>query len=49
MTTLAEEALKSVVDLIPLKDVYMQFLLWINDDFDDDLLMDAMECLLGEL
>ena len=27
----------------PLKDIYMTFLLWLNEDFDDDLLQDAME------
>ena len=27
------------------KDAYMQLLLHLNDDFDDDLLMDAMSLL----
>ena len=28
-----------------IKDVYMGLLLWLNEDFDDDLLCDAMDLL----
>jgi hypothetical protein len=35
-----------VKDNYILKDIYMMFLLHINDDFDDDLLLDAMELLV---
>ena len=29
-----------------MKDIYMQLLLWLDDDFDDDLLLDAINCLV---
>ena len=32
----------------PRKDIYMTFLLHLEDNFDDDLLMDAMELLTSE-
>ena len=38
----------NVQELTMLKDVYMSFLLEINEDFDDDLLYDAI-CLLSEI
>jgi hypothetical protein len=31
--------------LCEMKDIYMSWLMEINDDFDDDLLMDVMELL----
>jgi hypothetical protein len=37
----AEIALKKMTPA-PLKDLYMTFLLSLNDDFDDDLLQDAI-------
>ena len=37
---------KSKVDVIPKKDVYMNMLLHINEDFDDDLLRDTMDLLV---
>ena len=33
---------------LPWKDIYMTFLLYLNEDFDDDLLQDATELLTGE-
>jgi hypothetical protein len=38
--------LKKKVKLAHLKDIYMTMLLHLNDDFDDDLLQDAMEILV---
>jgi hypothetical protein len=38
--------IESKVDVIPLKDLYMNMLLCVNEDFDDDLLHDAMEMLV---
>jgi hypothetical protein len=34
------------MEQIDLKDLFMCFLLALNDDFDDDLLQDAMELLV---
>ena len=31
-----------------LKDIYMNFLLFLNEDFDDDLLFDAISMLSNE-
>jgi hypothetical protein len=33
------------VKLLPKKDIYMHSLLWINEDFDDDLLIETLELL----
>jgi hypothetical protein len=30
----------------PLREIYMHFLLTIDEDFDDDLLQDAITCLI---
>jgi hypothetical protein len=38
--------IRSKVDCMSLKDTYMMMLLHINEDFDDDLLQDAMETLV---
>jgi len=34
------------VEVVPMKDLYMNMLLSINEDFDDDLLQDTMEILV---
>ena len=34
------------INSLPLKDIYMMFLLQLNEDLDDDLLQDAMEVLV---
>ena len=34
--------------IFPVKDIYMTFLLGLNDDFDDDLLQDAIEILADD-
>ena len=34
------------IDIILLKDIYMMFLLHLNEDLDDDLLQDAMDTLV---
>ena len=47
LTSFAKEVTKIKIEHIPLKEVYMSFLLSIDDNFDDDLLMDAIECLVG--
>ena len=47
LTDFSKEVALGLVEHIPLKDVYMNFLLWINDDFDDDLLMDALGFLVN--
>ena len=33
------------VKVFPLKDQYMTFLLHLNEDFDDDLLLDSLDVL----
>ena len=46
-----EESVQSVVQAtayfssLHVKDVYMGLLLWLNEDFDDDLLCDTMDLL----
>jgi hypothetical protein len=40
------EIVKDDVSLVRLKDVYMSFLLQLNEDFDDDLLLDAIDLLV---
>jgi len=39
-------AFSKKIKTVALKDVYMSLLLEVNDDFDDDLLLDAMEILV---
>jgi len=39
-------AFSKKIKTIALKDVYMSLLLGISDDFDDELLLDAMEILV---
>jgi len=34
------------VEVVPMQDLYMNMLLSINEDFDDDLLQDTMEILV---
>ena len=34
-----------IIGMFSLKDVYMSFLLFLNEDFDDDLLSDGLEIL----
>jgi hypothetical protein len=46
-----EEALMGLIfecvkDKFELKDKFMSFLLHLNEDFDDDLLLDALELLV---
>jgi hypothetical protein len=38
--------IESKVEVIPLKDLYMNMLLCVNEDFDDDLLQDAIQMLV---
>jgi len=38
--------ISSKIECIFLKDTYMTMLLHLNEDFDDDLLQDAMEMLV---
>ena len=40
------EIINSKVTLIPWKDIYMTFLLGIDEDLDDDLLQDAIELMV---
>jgi hypothetical protein len=37
---------KGLLEKIAWKDIYMNFMLAINEDFDDDLLQDAMGLLV---
>ena len=39
---------KGKLSLISLKDIYMQFLLFFEEEFDDDLLQDAMETIFHD-
>jgi hypothetical protein len=39
--------IRSKFDQVPMKDLFMNMLLHLNQDFDDDLLMDAVEMLVG--
>ena len=41
------EVLWEKAELVPLKDIFMSFLLHLNEDFDDDLLLDAMDILVS--
>ena len=34
---------------VAIKDIFMQFLLHLNEDFDDDLLLDSLNVLVGDL
>ena len=36
------EVVKERVKLISMMEIYMTMLLWLNEDFDDDLLQDAI-------
>ena len=40
------EILKDRVKLVEMRDVFLTMLLRLNEDFDDDLLQDAMEMLV---
>ena len=40
------EVVRERVRLVEMKDEYMTMLLGLNEDFDDDLLQDAMEMLV---
>ena len=42
------ETAQDLIEVIPLKDIYMQFLLHLNEGFDDDLLMDCIGMLTDE-
>ena len=42
MNKLLGEIVRKEVETIPMKDIYMAFLLHLNDNFDDDLLQDAI-------
>jgi hypothetical protein len=44
-TRLVLDIVTNEVSLVHLKDVYMFFLLGSNEDFDDDLLLDAIDLL----
>jgi len=41
------EIVQKRVDWFPWKDVYMSLLLAVNEDFDDDMLQEAIELLIG--
>ena len=43
-----ERIVKKKKRLLPWKDIYMLWLLSLNEDFDDDLLQDAVEMLMSE-
>ena len=45
ITDFLDVIIQDMVSIIYLKDVYIAFLLTKNDDFDDDLLQDAIEIL----
>ena len=47
MNKLLDEIVRKEVEIIPMKDIFMTFLLHLNDNFDDDLLQDAIFCLDG--
>jgi hypothetical protein len=42
----AWEIARKQVDIIDPKDLYLHFLLELNEDFDDDLLQEALELLV---
>ena len=46
VTNFSYEIVKEKVRLIPMKDEYMMMLLSLNEDFDDDLLQDAIGMLV---
>jgi hypothetical protein len=46
MKDFIESTAKAEVKTIPLKDIYMAFLLALNEDFDDDLLFDAIDMMV---
>ena len=48
MTKFAEETLESKAIHVPARDIYMNFLLFLNEDFDDDLLSDVIHLLTFE-
>ena len=35
-------------DIVSLKEIFLTFLLFLNEDFDDDLLQDAIQLLVEE-
>ena len=39
------EVVKEHIRLAPMKDIFMTFLLELNEDFDDDLLLDVIRML----
>ena len=45
---LVEGIVRGQLNVLPWKDIYMQWLLFLDEDCDDDLLQDAMEILAGE-
>ena len=46
LNKISEIEVKTVkIELLPLKNIYLGMLLHLNEDFDDDLLLDAMRIL----
>ena len=43
-----EEIVIDRMSIVPWKDIYMLWLLALNDNFDDDLLQDAVQMLMDE-
>ena len=43
-----EEVRVTTTRLVTMKEIYLHFLLHLNEDFDDDLLKEAVELLEGE-
>ena len=43
---LSFKVLEEKIHMFPLKDIFMNFMLHLNEDFDDDLLQDAMSILV---
>ena len=45
---LSFKVLEEKIHMFPLKDIFIHFMLHLNEDFDDDLLQDAMSILVPE-